>query len=299
MDIIKLRAFFAVAKLKSISRAAGELNYTEPAISYQIRALENMLNVKLFQKEGRKIGLTEAGRMIFPFVKRLLHDYDMIISAIPKSLDFKEAFFRIGASSLPGVHLVPQILSEFIKFYPNVSFSLSIDKASHLERMILDRRADIIIIGKKRIHADLLDFNEYLLRKDELVVVAASNNAFGLGSCISVENLSKIPLILPQRDVLTRRSVEERFHQLGYSLPIAFEVSNIEAIKQMVSYNLGVTVLPRLSVEKEIEAGWLVAMPVIDLNLYRYIYLISRKEEDIPTYLQLFINFIIEKFSLQ
>jgi len=154
-------------------------------------------------------------------------------------------------------------------------------------------------LGKKRIHADLLDFNEYLLRKDELVVVAASNNAFGFGSCISVENLSKIPLILPQRDVLTRRSVEERFHQLGYSLPIAFEVSNIEAIKQMVSYNLGVTVLPRLSVEKEIEAGWLVAMPVIDLNLYRYIYLISRKEEDIPTYLQLFINFIIEKFSLQ
>jgi DNA-binding transcriptional LysR family regulator len=297
MDIVKLRAFYTVAKLGSISRAAKELNYTQPAISAQIRYLENMLDARLLEKEGRRIHLTEAGRIILPFVERLLRDYDMIIAAIPKSINPEKSHFRIGASSLPGVHLIPQILAEFNTKFPDVSFSLLIDKATRIERMIIDHYIDVGIIGRKKIHPPLPSFNEYLLKKDDLVAVVAAKHLFSSKECISLEELSQMPLILPQRDVLTRRSVEERFHQRGYAVHVAFEVSNTEAIKRMVSHNLGITILPSSSVQQEIEAGWLVALPVTNLNLYRYIYLISRKTADLDPNLQSFIDFAIQRCS--
>lgn len=291
MDIIKLRAFYTVAKLKSISRAARELNYTQPAISAQIRDLEDTLNTKLLEKEGRKIHLSEAGRIMLPYAERLLRDYDMIISSIPKEMDPKKGFLRIGASSLPGVHLVPGILADFSVKNPDVYFSFVIDKANRIERMIFDHHIDVGFIGKKREHFGPSAFNELLIKKDELVAVLSSKHPYSERESISVEELSQIPLIMPQRDVLTRRSVEERFHQSGRSVHIAFEVSNTEAIKRMIGHNLGVTILPRSAVKMEIEAGWLRAVPVTKLELYRYVYLVSRKSKSLDPQLQAFIDF--------
>lgn len=295
MDVIKLRSFCTVAKFRSLSKAAKELNYTQPAISAQIRDLEDTLNVRLLEKIGRSIHLSEAGRIILPFAKRLLRDYDMIITAIPKAINPERNYLRIGASSLPGVHFVPQLLSEFNARYPDVCFSLLIDKANRLERMILDHHIDVGIIGRKGPHVAVHSVDEHLLKRDELVAVVAAAHPFASKDQLSIEDLSRIPLILPQRDVLTRRSVEERFHKRGYPVRIAFEVTNTEAIKRMVGYNLGVTILPRSSVEREVEAGWLVALPVANLDLFRYLYLINRKTEDTNPCLQAFIDFAIHR----
>lgn len=280
-----------MAKLKSISKAARELNYTQPAISAQIRDLEDTLNTKLLEKEGRKIHLSEAGRIMLPYAERLLRDYAMIIASIPKEMDPKKSFLRIGASSLPGVHLVPNILAGFLKENTDVYFSFIIEKANRIEKMIFDHQIDVGFIGRKREHSAPSAFNEILIKKDELVAVLSAQHPLSVRESISVEELLQIPLIMPQRDVLTRRCVEERFHQSGHSVHIAFEVSNTEAIKRMIGHNLGVTILPRSAVKQEIEAGWLRAVPVAKLELYRYVYLVSRKTKSLDPHLQAFLDY--------
>lgn len=297
MDIVKLRAFLTVAKLKSISEAARELNYTQPAVSAQIRDLENILGITLFEKSGRKLRLSEPGRIVLPYVERLLRDYDLINSAIPQALDSSRAYLRIGASSLPGVHLVPQLLADFGRSFSDICISLSIEKANRIERMVLDRQIDIGFIGRKVEYAPRTHLNEYLVKKDSLVAIVSSSHPLAGKKSISLDELSRIPLILPHRDVLTRRSVEERFHQLGYSVDLAFEVSNTEAIKRMVTCNLGASVLCQSSVQKEVDAGWLSALLVDELDLSRFIYIISRKTEKIPPGFDDFLQFAIASFS--
>lgn len=296
MDIVKLRAFLTVAKLKSMSEAARELNYSQPAISAQIRDLENILGISLFEKSGRKLRLSEPGRIVLPYVERLLRDYDLINAAIPQALDSSRAYLRIGASSLPGVHLVPQLLADFGKSFPDICISLSIEKANRIERMVLDRQIDIGFIGRKVQYAPRTHLHEFLVKKDNLVAIVSSSHPLAGRKSISLDELSRVPLILPHRDVLTRRSVEERFHQLGYSVDLAYEVSNTEAIKRMVACALGASVLCQSSVQKEIEAGWLSAISVNELELYRYIYIITRKTDKVLPGLDDFIQFAVTSF---
>lgn len=292
MDMIKLRAFCTVAKLNSISEAAKQLNYTQPAISAQIRDLEDIFKVKLLEKVGRGIRVSEPGRIILPYAERLLRDYESIFAAIPQALDPNRGYLRIGASSLPGVHLVPQLLSDFGRTFPEICISLCIEKANRIERMILDHHIDAGFVGRKSPRTPRPSLNETLLKKDDLVAIVSVDNQLAHRVEVSIEEISKIPLIMPQRDVLTRRSVEERFHHLGYSIDLAFEVSNTEAIKRMVSYNLGASILCRSSVEKEVAAGWLSALTVKNLDLSRYIYLYTRKSDVLDRSLGEFMEFV-------
>ena len=296
MDIIKLRAFCTVAKLNSISEAAKQLNYTQPAISAQIRDLENIFKVKLLERVGRGIRVSESGRIILPYAERLLRDYDSINAAIPQALDPDRGYIRLGASSLPGVHLVPQLLADFGRSFPEICFSLSIEKANRIEKMILDRQIDAGFIGRKSPRSPRPSLEEHLLMNDRLVVIVAPANRLADRHELSVEDLAFEPLILPSRDMLTRRSVEERFHHLGLALDLAFEVNNTEAIKRMVAHNLGASILCESEVRREVEAGWLKSIPVHNLELSRYIYLYTRKGEPLDPPFQEFIEYVTTKY---
>lgn len=296
MDIIKLRAFCTVAKLNSISEAAKQLNYTQPAISAQIRDLENILKVKLLERVGRGIRVSESGRIILPYAERLLRDYDSINAAIPQALDPDRGYIRIGASSLPGVHLVPRLLADFGRSFPEICFSLSIEKANRIEKMILDRQIDAGFIGRKSPRSPRPSLEEHLLMNDRLVAIVAPANRLADRHELSVEDLAFEPLILPSRDMLTRRSVEERFHHLGLALDLAFEVNNTEAIKRMVAHNLGASILCESEVRREVEAGWLKSIPVHNLELSRYIYLYTRKGEPLDPPFQEFIEYVTTKY---
>jgi DNA-binding transcriptional LysR family regulator len=297
MDIIKLRAFCTVAKLNSISEAAKQLNYTQPAISAQIRDLENIFKVKLLERVGRGIRVSESGRIILPYAERLLRDYDSINAAIPQALDPDRGYIRLGASSLPGVHLVPQLLADFGRSFPEICFSLSIEKANRIEKMILDRQIDAGFIGRKSPRSPRPSLEEHLLMNDRLVAIVAPANRLAAKNELSIEDLAFEPLILPSRDMLTRRSVEERFHHLGLALDLAFEVNNTEAIKRMVAQNLGASILCELEVRREVEAGWVKALPVRGLDLSRYIYLYARKNEPLDPPFQEFLEYVTSQYG--
>lgn len=295
MDTIKLQAFCTVAALRSFSEAAKQLNYTQPAISAQIRELENELKVPLFKKTGKRVELSEAGETILPFAERLLRDFQGLKNILPDNEASSNNMVRIGSSSLPGVHLVPALMRKAKLHIHDMTFSLAINNNYQVERMLYANQIDVGFAGRKQMQVSKGTLTEHLLLKDDLVVVLPPSHPLVERRDLRVEDLAGLPLILPPRNILTRRQVEERFHQLGLGLDISLELGNTEAIKQLVAHGIGATILCRSAVEEETAVGRLRAVSVLGLDLSRYFCLITLKSHRISKISRDFIDFVLDK----
>jgi len=297
LDTTKLQAFCTVAELRNFSEAARRLNYTQPAISAQIRELENELKVVLFRKAGKKVELSEAGKAILPFAEKLLKNFQEFRGALPESGSVESPVVRIGASSLPGVHVVPGLLEKAKELYPSMAFSLSINNNYQIERMLYANQIDAGFAGRKRLHATQGALTEHLLFNDDLVAVFPPFHALARREDIWIQELAGLPLILPPRNILTRRQVEERFHHLGLAFDMALEISNTEAIKHLVEHGIGITILCSSAVKKEADAGRLCPVPVVGLDLSRYFYFLTLQKQVRTQAASNFIEFVRDQFS--
>lgn len=298
MDTIKLTAFCSVAKLKSYSEAARRLNYTQPAISAQIRELENELNVSLFQKAGKNVELSEAGKAILPFAESLLKHFKELTSILPTGGEKESRTVKIGSSSLPGVHLLPGLLQEAGTVFPNMIFSLGIANNYQVERMLYSRQIEVGFVGRKQPRPGTENLSERFLLRDELVAVFCPNHPLAGREQIGIEELSGLPLILPPRNILTRRQVEERFRHLDLEFNLALEIANTEAIKRMVEHDLGITILCKSAAVKDQAAGWLSIVPVTGLDLSRYFCLLILPSAKRTAACDEFIKFVLDRFPI-
>jgi DNA-binding transcriptional LysR family regulator len=295
MDTIKIQAFCTVAELKSYSEAAKRLNYTQPAISAQIRELENELKVPLFKKNGKKVELSEAGKAILPFAERLLRNFQGLKKILPGNQEQDNHVVKIGASSLPGVHLVPSLMEKAKSIHPGMSFSLTINNNYQVERMLYANQIEVGFAGRKRMRAAAGALTEHLLVKDDLVAVFPPSHPMSGCSEIRIEDLAGLPMILPPRNILTRRQVEERFRQLGLAFEIGLEMGNTEAIKKLVEHGLGVTILCRSAVHQEAAAGSLCPISVLGLDLSRFFCLLTLERQRRSKASTDFIEFVLDK----
>lgn len=295
MDTIKLQAFCTVAALRSFSDAAKQLNYTQPAISAQIRELENELKVPLFKKAGKRVELSEAGETILPFAERLLRDFNGLKNVLPDNEASSRNIVKIGSSSLPGVHLVPALMKKAKSNFPDMAFSLAINNNYQVERMLYANQIDVGFAGRKQMQTTKGALTEHLLVKDDLVVVLPPSHPLVERRDLRVEDIAGLPLILPPRNILTRRQVEERFRQLGFGLDITLELGNTEAIKQLVAHGMGATILCRSAVEEETTGGRLRAVSVLGLELSRFFCLLTLKGQRMSRASKDFIAFVLDK----
>ncbi len=296
MDVIKFRAFCTVASLGSISKAAERLNYTQPAISAQIRELEHELKARLFERVGRHVRLTEAGRMLQPHADRLLRDFDECRRSMPRPKDSLGGYIRIGASSLPGVHLLPGLLAEFRKRIPDISFNVTVQSAYQIERLLFDNQIDVGFLGRRNPNRKNSRVAEHPLIKDDLVAIVPPGHPWSEKTEVGLVDFPDEPLILPPRNILTRRSVEEKFRRAGVEMNLAFEVGNAEAIKRMVSCGLGVSIICSCAVSKEVESKWLASVPLSGLRMPRYISLVTNREQEAQPDLRAFIDFVLSLY---
>ena len=296
MDVVKFRAFHTVATLKSVSKAAEQLYYTQPAVSAQVRELENLYGARLFRRGGQHLELTDAGERLLPFAERLLAMFDESRQIVQDAVETHNRMIRIGASSVPGIHLVPELISDFRRSGIRCTFSVVISGSTRIEKMLASNEVDVAILGRATKPKRRSRFTEVLLIKDPLVVAVSNEHQFADRSSIHLADLSELPLILPARDLLTRKAVEDRLRALGLVFNLAFEISNPEAIKRMVMNNLGVSILCASIVQAEAASGWLKAVPVSGLNLNRRIWLSYPQGETIPPVLQSFLDFVVLRF---
>ncbi|TVQ35406.1 MAG: LysR family transcriptional regulator [Spirochaetaceae bacterium] len=296
MDVVKFRAFYTVARLKNISKAAEQLYYTQPAVSAQIRELENSYGTRLFKRVGQRLELTEAGAELFPYAERLLNMFEESVNVVHDVSDAASRLVRIGASSMPGVHLVPALMAEFRAAHADNTFSLRIANAARIEQLLVSAEVDVAILGRPARVPKKPHFTEVLLLKDPMVAVVSHQHDYAGRSSLELADLSDQPFILPSRDFLTRKAVEERLRGLNLVFNLAFEVSNTEAIKRMVIHNLGMTIMCASMVATEASCGWLESIPVSGLNLHRNVYLAYHTQETIAPAQQQFIDFVVTRY---
>ncbi len=302
MDVVKLKAFCTVARLKSISRSAEALYYTQPAVSAQIRELENTYGTRLFRRVGQSIELTAAGETLLPHATALLKLFEQSRTLVSEAVGISNQSLTIGVSSMPSIHVLPQVLADFKRIHSDIDVSITVRTASEIEDLISAGSVDVGIVGRTSGSRNRARLHSVVLLQDPLVLVVSPDHPWVSRSGEPPsEELAGQRFVLPPENTLTRRAVERWFRRLGVRPAVTQELTNTEAIKRMVIHGQGVSVLGRLVVAMEEQAGWLHTIPCRSLDLNRSVNLIYLHSNTgaLPEAAQTFCAWITDRYREQ
>ncbi len=295
MNLRQLEVFLWVAELKSFTRAAKQLYMSQPAVSFQIRALEEELGVKLFWRDEKNVALTEAGRLLYPEVKQMVNHFYKIKSGLEDLKGLRRGQLVIGASTIPGEYLLPLLIGDFRRSYPGIQVSLRIGGSGEVEKWLVDREIDlgftgVFIAGKEVQCQPWID--------DRLVLIVPSGHPWGARQAVSVSELMKEPLIIREPGSGTRRTLEDRLASRDILLGqcnLVMELGSTRAIITAVQAGLGVSVVSFWAAQEPLLLGRVKEVLVEDLNLQRKLY-VARYQNWINNYAtDTFLDFVMEK----
>ena len=274
MDIRDLEVFLAVAKYLNFTRAGEEIHLSQPSISVRIHQLEEELGVKLFEQAGKKVLLTEAGHLLVPYARRVVADLENIRQVMKEYQGLEQGSLRIGASTTPGMYLIPRIITQFKGVYPKIEISLSIENTRRVEEGIVKNEFDLGFVGGHLINEEV-ETIPWLI--DEIVLVVPSSHPLALQQQIKLIDLAKERMIFREPGSATRAVIENNFRTLNLQVKAAVELGNPEAVKQAVLSGLGIAFLSKFSIETELNAKVLVAVKVQELSISRELKMVYRK----------------------
>jgi DNA-binding transcriptional LysR family regulator len=292
LDLHRLEIFVKVAELKSFTLAAEVLRLSQPTVSEHIRSLEEMAGDTLVDRLGRELRLTPAGQILHRYALKLLHLREEALQALADYRGELTGRMMIGASTIPGSYLLPQIIGKFKGQYPTIQITLRIANTAAVGEMILKGEAGLGLVGSK-LPEKRLGFEEVYL--DELTLAVAPQHPWARQANVAVAELYGQPFIMRERGSGTQMAVQEILgsHGLDFSkLAVAAEMPNTESVRQSIKAGLGIGILSRLAVAAELAHGDLVAVPIRGVELRRPLYLVHRLNRDLPAVYTAFEKFV-------
>jgi DNA-binding transcriptional LysR family regulator len=296
MDTRQLQAFCAVVEKKSFSQAAEQLGVTQPAVSLQVRALEQRLGQSLLDRSGRRVEPTEAGRRLYTSAQRMLALEEQLLEEVSADDGRLAGTLAIGASTGPGAHLVPLLLCEFQREHPDLHVALSIWDTQTVIEHVADRQLELGVVGALRRHRSL-EF-EPLVRDEIVLAVPPGHHA--AGGTITVEELKEETLIVMQEGAGVRQVVEEELRRAGLRLrgvEPKLELGLQESVKSAVAAGYGVAFISRTAIEGELAAGRLEAAQVEGVEPARQIYIVRARGRSATRAAEAFLSFAKERLS--
>jgi DNA-binding transcriptional LysR family regulator len=265
LNFNQLRAFHYAAKHLNFTLAANFLFVTQPAVTAQIKALEESLDLKLFKKKGRTIFLTEAGKTLYQHTQNIFSYEREIETVIDEMKALKRGILRLGSTKTYARYFMPSMLSSFHQDYPHIKIHLDEGSSEDMISSLLDFKNEVAIIAKTSNKADIMFFP---FSQEELVVVVSARHPFAAKKNVSPQELSREPFIMKEAGSGTRRHVNALFAQHHCAPSILMETSNNEFIKQLVERGDGVSILVKACVEDEMKEKRLVAIPLKGQRIY-------------------------------
>jgi DNA-binding transcriptional LysR family regulator len=277
MDTRQLAAFCAVVDRKSFSQAAERLGVTQPAVSLQVRALEERLGQRLLDRSGRRVEPTEAGQRLYRSAQRMLQLEDQMLEDVAAADEGRlTGTLSLAASTGPGAHLVPILLCEFQRQHPGLRVALSIaDTFAVIERVAV-REIELGVVGALRRHRSLV-FEP--LARDEIVLAVPPGHP-AAGGEISLDELRGETLVVMQEGAGVRQVVEDELRRAGLRarrLESKLELGLQESVKSAVAAGYGVAFISRTAIEGELAAGTLGSTRVAGLEPSRQLYVVRAK----------------------
>jgi len=269
MNLRHLSVFYGVARAGSVNTAAKWLHTSQPAISRELRTLEERLGVLLFDRLPRGMQLTEAGRTLMSYAERIFGLEEAAERAMRDLADLEGGELAIGASNTLGVYVLPPLVAAFHRRYPKVSVSLDIGNTQAIATGVLDSRFALGFV-EGRVSDRALEAKEF--HRDRIVAVVTPTHAFATARTLSVQTLARSPSILREPGSGTREIVEHAFrlHQLEVSCKL--QISSSEGLKRAAMEGAGVGWISEVCVTEELGSGRLVALRTASLALERPLY---------------------------
>jgi DNA-binding transcriptional LysR family regulator len=272
----KIRVFQAVATNLSFSRAAHELSISQPGVTFHIKALEKEYGTELFERVGKRLYLTDAGRTLAGYAQRLSLLEEEARVALEELKGLQSGLLVVGASATIGIYLLPEVVGEFRNRHPGIKVSLRVGNKRHTVERLLRNELDFGLVAGPVDHAALLA-EPYV--DDELVVIVSPSHRFAREPLVYPGELRRETFLVREPGSGTQELMEERLTQLGVEPADTMQLGSTEAIKQAVAANLGISIASRYSVEAELASGRICAANVPTLNMQRRLLLLHHKDK--------------------
>lgn len=269
MDLRHLLTFRTVVDRGSFSQAAEELEVSQPAVSFQIRALEKALGQRLLDRSGRRVAATEAGDIVYRYARRMLGLEAELLRELEGLGTTVSGRLTLGSSTGPGEVVLPRLLAAFRRAHPDVEVSLVVQDTQTVCDRVLDGELELGVVGAERPHRGLVF--ERFMRDDVIVIVPAGHALAGRGT-VRLEDLRGTPFVMQQQGSGVRVVLEEALRVRGMrlrDLDVVMELGLQQSVKAAVLDGLGITIISRLAVQREVASGDLVALDIEGDDLAR------------------------------
>jgi len=289
----RLQIFHAVAKHLSFTKAADALFMTQPAVTFQVKQLEERYNARLFDRSHGKIALTPAGELVLHYAERILALSGELDSRMRDINGVIGGPLLIGASTTLAEFILPRVLGEFKSHYPEVELRLIVANSEVIERRVADHALDAGFIESPP-HTSMLS-NE-VCAEDELVVICVPSHKLAKVSGVTPQQLAALPYISREHGSGTREFVDKFFLDAGIALDtlhIVMELGSPDAVKGIVETGLGFGIVSRATIVKELRLGTLVAVP-LKPRLIRSLTLVCPEQKFRSRLLTAFVQFSLE-----
>jgi DNA-binding transcriptional LysR family regulator len=289
MELHHLRYFEAVARLGHVTRAAHELHIAQPSLSKQIQALEAELDVALFDRVGRRVELTEAGRLLLPYARRIVREVEDARRALQQWGSLEHGHVAIGAPPTVGAHVLPQALATFHQRYPGIELRLLEMGAARLAALLEEGGIDLAVIS-----VPFPDLASAELLTEELVVAVAEAHPLAQQRAVRSAELAQEQFIMFPEGYELRSRTLQFCRAAGFEPHVALDGGETDTVMRLVAAGLGVALAPRLALEG---VAGIVGLSVVDVELERTLRLIWHPERSRSPAAEALRSFLIERLQ--
>ncbi len=289
----QLAVFEAVANCLSYTQAAQKLHLSQPAVSMQIKLLEGNVALPLFEKLGRRIYLTEAGREMHHYCRSIAGQLEELEEVLEHIKGIQRGRLDISVASTAN-YFATRLLAAFSRRYEGTTFSLDVTNRETLLRQLELNEKDLVIMGKPPEDRDL---EATVFMDNPLVVIAAPNHPLAMDRDIALKSLQKETFVVRESGSGTRIAMQRFFTEHDVHLSTGMEMTSNEAIKQAVEAGLGLGIVSIHTLALELETRWLVVLDVREFPILRHWYVVQRRGKRLSPVAQAFKEFVTNDLS--
>ena len=256
----RLQEFHTVARLLSFTKAEESLHMTQPAVTFQIRQLEEQFNTRLFDRAHNRISLTDAGKRVYEYADKISELYAKMENAVRDITGEISGVLIIGASTTIAEYMLPSLLGDFKKKYPDVNVQLKVSNSDGIVHMVENNVIDLGVVESPVMNKNLV---VEVCRMDQLVAVVSPQHPLAEHESVKLEALLEHPYICREEGSGTREVMLESMHVAGMAetdLRVSMELGSLEVSKGAVEAGMGISIISSATIQKEVKLGTLVAI---------------------------------------
>ena len=291
LNLKQLEAFYLVVKRGSYTKAAEELNVTQPAVTMQVKSLEKSLNLKLIQQLGKRVQLSEAGELLYQYAGKI---FGLVDEANEKMRDFKKLMrgtLKIGTTKNYARYIMPSLLSEFQRRFPRTKVILDEGNSENMARSVLEMENELALISQLNLDRKI---KTHFFSTVEFVLVASPEHRFSERKSISLRELNGEPVILREKGSGSRAAVLRKFQEYGIGPSVIIEASSLDFIVGYVKQNKAVSFMFEPDIKEELDKETLKVISIEEGNITFFTDIIYHTEKALSPPAQAFLKMVEE-----